>query len=109
MLTENIDISGAASVHPPLSNDEASQFGALRNALPEGWIVELRQEGGMAWTAFIYCADTPRSNPMFTVCHLGDGVSWLAEWMNGVASSAKTFRELGPILDLILSGIFAYM
>ena len=108
MLTENIGISGAAVVHPPLSSDEASQFGALRDALPEGWVVELQPEAGMAWAAFIYQVDAPRSRPMFTVCRWHDRAGLYARWMDGSASSAMAFTELWPILDLILSGIFAY-
>ncbi len=108
MLTENIDISGAAAVRPSLSNDEASQFGALRDALPEGWVVELQPEAGMAWAAFIYQADAPRSRPMFTVCRWHDRVGLYTQWLDGSASSAMAFTKLWPILDLILSGIFAY-
>ena len=108
MLTENIDTHGAALIASLLSSDEASRFAALRDALPEGWIVELRPEAGTAWTAFIYCNDDSRDNPIFTVCHLGDRVGWFAQWMNGAASSATTFTELWPILELILSRIFAF-
>ena len=61
----------------------------------------------MAWVAFIYDAEAPRSRPMFTVCRWDDRVGVLAQWMNGAACSATAFTELEPILELVLDGIFA--
>lgn len=108
MPAENTDVPGAAPLYPSLSSDEAFEFGALKDALPKGWVVELQPEAGMAWAAFIYQADAPRSRPMFTVCRWHDRAGMYARWMDGSASSAMAFIELWPILDLILSGIFAY-
>ena len=107
MLTGNADRLGAAAARPLLSSDEASEFEALRTALPEGWVVELQSDPGMAWVAFVHWADAPRGRPMFTVCRWDDRVGLFAQWMDGSASSAAAFTELWPILELILSGIFA--
>jgi len=107
MLTENTGITSAAAVHPLLSSDEVSQFGALRTTLPEDWVVELQAVAGMAWAAFVYQADAPRSRPMFTVCRWDDRLGMFVQWMDGSASSAFAFTELWPILDLIASDIFA--
>jgi len=107
MLTDNTSTSSAAVVHPSLSSDEVSQFGALRTTLPQGWIVELQTVAGMAWAAFVYQADAPRSRPMFTVCRWDDRLGMFVQWMDGSASSAFAFTELWPILDLIASDIFA--
>ncbi len=90
-----------------LSSDEAAQFAALRSILPEGWVAELRADAGMAWVAFVYDAEAPRSRPMFTVCRWEDRVGLLAQWMNGAACSATAFTELWPILELVLDGILA--
>lgn len=98
---------GKAAVPPLLSGGEASQLAALRSSLPEGWVVELKPEAGMAWVAFVFQADAPRSRPMFTVCRWDDRVGLFVQWMNGSASSAAAFTELWPILKLILSDIFA--
>ncbi len=92
-----------------LSRDEAAQFAALRTILPAGWVAELQAEVEMAWVAFIYDAEAPRSRPMFTVCRWDDRVGVLAQWMNGAACSATAFTELEPILELVLDGIFASM
>ena len=92
-----------------LSSDEAAQFAALRTILPEGWVAELQADAGMAWVAFIYDAEAPRSRPMFTVCRWDDRVGVFAQWMNGSACSATTFTELEPILELVLYGIFDSM
>lgn len=100
---------GAACADPLLSRDEASQFRALRNTLPDGWVAELQPEAGMAWAAFVYQAEAPRSSPMFTVCRWDDRAGVLVQWMDGSASSAMAFTELWPILELIQNGIFASM
>jgi len=81
----------------------------LQTLLPEGWVAELQAEAGMAWVAFIYDAEAPRSRPMFTVCHWDDRAGLLTQWMNGAACLATAFTELDPILDLVLDGIFASM
>jgi len=94
---------------PLLSIDETAQFAALRSTLPKGWVVELQAEAGMAWVAFIYDANAPRSRPMFTVCRWDDRVGLLAQWMNGAACSATAFTELWPIVELVLDGVFAAM
>jgi len=107
MPTENASMPGSAAVHPSLSSDEASQLGALKDALPGGWVVALQAEAGMAWLAFIYQADTPRGRPMFSVCRWDDGVGLFTQWMNGSACSAVAFTELWPILELILNDTFA--
>jgi len=97
------------SVSPLLSSDEAAQFAALRTILPEGWVAELRTEAGMTWVAFVYDADAPRSQPMFTICRWSDRVGLLAQWMNGSACSATAFTELWPVLELVLDGILISM
>ena len=91
-----------------LSQDEAARFGALKDTLPEGWVVELQAAGaGMAWVAFVHKAATPRSGPMFTVCRWSDRVGLLARWNEDRVCSAVAFSELWPVLELIVDGIFA--
>jgi len=107
MLAENTGLPGATSADPLLSSDEAARFGALRDTLPEGWTVELQACAGMAWAAFVYKADAPRSGPMFTVCRWNDRVGLFARWVDGRACSAMAFTELWPVLELVLDGIFA--
>lgn len=97
------------SASPLLSTDEAAQFAALRTILPEGWVAELQADAGMAWVAFVYDAEAPRSRPMFTICRWDDRVGLLAQWMNGAACSAMAFTELEPILELVLDGILTSM
>ena len=94
---------------PLLSKDEAAQFAALRTILPEGWVAELQADAGMAWVAFVYDAEAPRSRPMFTICRWDDRVGLLAQWVDGAACSAMAFTELEPILELVLDGILASM
>jgi len=107
MLAENTGLPGAASADPLLSSDEAARFGALRDTLPEGWTVELQAGAGMAWAAFVYKADAPRSRPMFTVCRWDDRVGLFARWVDGRTCSAMAFTELWPVLELVLDGVFA--
>jgi len=107
MLTGNIELSGMAAGHALLSSDEASQFGALRDALPKGWVVDVQADPAMAWAAFVYQADAPRSRPMFTVCRWDDRVGLFAQWVDGSACSAMAFTELWPILELIRGDVFA--
>ncbi len=104
MLTEK---AGMATMQPLLSSDEASEFEALGDALPAGWVLQLRPDPGMAWVAFVFQADAPRSRPMFTVCRWDNRVGLFVQWMDGSVASAMAFTELWPILDLILSSIFA--
>ncbi len=106
-LTGTTETSAAAPAGPLVSRDEPSQLGALRDTLPEGWIMELQPDAEMVWVAFVYQADAPRSRPMFTVCRWSDRVGLFAQWMDGSRSSATAFAELWPILELILDGIFA--
>ena len=108
MLTENTDVPGVASTDLLLSSDEASQFGALERILPNGWVIELQADPGMAWAAIVYQADAPRSRPMFTVCRWSDRVGLFVQWMNGSAASAVAFTELWPVLELIPNGIFKF-
>ena len=108
MLTENTDVPGVASTDLLLSNDEASQFGALERILPDGWVVELQADAWMAWAAFVYQADAPRSRPVFTICRWDDRVGLFTQWVNGSASSAMAFTELWPVLELVPDGIFAF-
>lgn len=63
----------------------------------------------MAWVAFVYDAEAPRSWPMFTICRWSDRVGLLAQWINGEACSAMAFTELEPILERVLDGILASM
>ena len=107
MLAATTDLPDAIVVHPSLSRNEASQLGTLRADLPEGWVVELQANPGMAWAAFVYQADAPRSRPMYTVCRWNDRVGLFTHWMDGSACSALAFTELWPILELILDGVFA--
>ena len=108
MLTEDADVRGVASTELLLSSDEVAQFGAFKRTLPDGWVVELQADPGMAWAAFVYQADAPRSRPMFTVCRWTDRVGLFVQWMDGSASSAVAFAELWPVLELIPNGIFAF-
>jgi len=105
MLGGNTGMPNVPAVYALLSSAEASEFGALSTTLPEGWVMELRPEAGMAWVVFVYEADAPRNSPMFTVCRWDDGVGMFAQWMDGSASSAMAFTELRPILELILNRI----
>jgi len=105
MLTGDADAFGALPIDLLLSEDEAGQFAALRNTLPEGWVMALQAGAGMAWAAFIYRADAPRGGPMFTVCRWSDRVGLFTRWVDGSACSAMAFTELWPILD----GVFAAM
>ncbi len=77
--------------------------------MPEGWVAELRAEIGMVWVAFIYDADAPRSQPMFTICRFSDHTGLFAQWMNGRVFQPIAFAELWPVLELVLDGIFAAM
>lgn len=104
--TGNADAPGASS-SDLLSRDEAARVGALRDTLPEGWVVELQAAAGMAWVAFVHKADAPRSGPMFTVCRWSDRVGLLVRWEEGRVCSAAAFTELWPVLELILEGIFS--
>lgn len=106
VLTGAIGLHSAIPADPLLSKDEAARFGALRDTLPEGWVVELQAGTGMAWAAFVHKADTPQSGPMFTVCRWSDRVGLFAHWPDGCACSAVAFTELWPVLELILDGIF---
>jgi hypothetical protein len=107
MLIENTGTPGAITRQPLLSEDEASQFRALRAALPTGWVAELQPEAGMAWLAFVYQADAPRSRPMFSVCRWDDGVGLFTQWMDGSACMAMAFTELWPVLEQILDDTLA--
>lgn len=107
-LGENTGMPNMPAVPSLLSSDEASEFGALSNTLPEGWVVELQPEAGMAWVAFVYEADAPRSSPMFTVCRWDDRVGMFVQWIDGSASSAMAFTELWAIFELIPNRIFTF-
>ncbi len=107
MLIERSSRSGIAQSSPLLLRGEAFHFETLRNNLPCGWVIELAADAGMAWIAFVYYADAPRSTPMFTVCRWTDRVGLFVQWMDGSASSAIAFTDLEPIMDLIPNGIFA--
>ena len=96
------------SLHSLLSGDEASEFEVLSNTLPEGWVMERQSQAGMAWVAFVYNADAPRSSPMFTICRWHDREGMFVQWLDGSASSATAFTELWPTLDPILNRIFAF-
>jgi len=81
---------------------------ALKRILPDSWVVELQADPGMAWAAIVCQAETPRSQPMFTVCRGSDRVALFVQWIGGSASSAVAFTELWPVLELIPSDIFAF-
>ena len=104
---EDAGMSSASSDGPLLSQDETDRFGALRDTLPEGWVVKLQACAGMAWVAFVHKADAPGSGPMFTVCRWSDRVGLFAQWEEGGVYSATAFSELWPVLELILDGVFA--
>ena len=70
-------------------------------------MLEVRAEADMAWVAFVFCAQCPRSRPMFTLCRWIDRVGLFVQWMDGTASSVAAFTNLEPILELIPSDIFA--
>ena len=99
--------SVAARANELLSSDEASEFGALKDTLPAGWVVELQPDPGLAWVAVVYQADAPRTRPMFTVCRWRDRAGLFMEWWDGHASSATAFTELWPTLEQIPGTIFA--
>ncbi len=107
MLIEGAGVPSASLAAPLLSKGEACQLEALQDSLPEGWILEVKAEAEMAWVAFVFCAQCPRSRPMFTLCRWVDRLGLFVQWMDGTASSAVAFTDLEPILDLIPSGIFA--
>ena len=98
---------GASCAVPLLSTGEACQLGALQDSLPEGWVLEVKAAADMAWVAFVFCAQCPRSRPMFTLCRWSDRVGLFVQWMDGTASSVAAFTDLEPILELIPSDIFA--
>ena len=106
LLAGTIGLPSAVSAGPLLSRDEAARFGALRDTLPEGWVVELQVDAGMAWVAFVHKAAAPRSGPMFTICRWHDRVGLFAQWPDGCSCSAVAFTELWPVLELVLDGIF---
>ena len=107
MLVEDACVPGASSAVQLLSPGEACQLGALQDSLPEGWVLEVKGEADMAWIAFVFYAQCPRSRPMFTLCRWSDRVGLFVQWMNGTASSVAAFTDLEPILKLIPSEIFA--
>lgn len=91
-----------------LLSEEAAQFRALRDALPEGWVVELHADDpSVAWVAFVYKAGAPKRGPIFTVCRWSDRVGLFTQWMDGYVSCPMAFTELGSTMELILDGIFA--
>ena len=107
MRIEDISLPSVSVAVPLLSTGEARQLGILRESLPEGWVLEVKAEADMAWVAFIFCAQCPRSRPMFTLCRWSDRVGLFVQWMDGTASSVAAFTDLEPILELIPSDIFA--
>lgn len=91
-----------------LSSKEAAQLGALRDALPNGWVVELHADDpSVAWVAFVYQAGAPKRGPIFTVCRWSDRMGLFAQWVDGYVSCPVAFTELRSVLELILDGIFA--
>jgi hypothetical protein len=91
-----------------LSSDEAALFQSMKDNLPEGWVVDFEADADMAWIAFVFCAEAPRSRPMFTVCRWSDRLGLLAQWMDGTACSAFAFHDLEPVTSFILDGISEY-
>lgn len=108
MLSANTAGSGVALGSLLLSTDEAALFQSMKDDMPEGWVVEFEADADMAWIAFVYCAEAPRSRPMFTVCRWTDRLGLLAQWMDGTACSAFAFDDLEPVTSFILSGIFEF-
>lgn len=106
-LTRDVGTFGAASADLLLSDDEAARFAVLRTTLPDGWVLDLQGNAGMAWVAFVHKAEAPGSRPMFTVCRWSDRVGLFAQWEERRLCSATAFSELWPVLELILDGIFA--
>jgi len=106
MLAENIGMLSVVSADRLLSRDEAARFEALRDTLPEDWVVDLQADAGMMWVAFVYKGSAPRSGPMFTVCRWDDRVGLFAQWPGDGICSVVAFTELWPILELVLDGIF---
>ncbi len=107
MLTENSTERTASSAALLLSQAEGTLFGELMDNLPEGWVVDIEADAGMAWVAYVHCAEAPRSRPLFTVCRWSDRVGLFVQWTEGSTSSTVDYTELWPILDLIRSSIFA--
>lgn len=107
MWIEDTSLPSITSETPLLSKAEASQLEALQDSLPEGWMLEVKANADMAWVAFVFCAQCPSRRPMFTLCRWSDRLGLFVQWMDGTASSAATFTDLEPILDLIPNGIFA--
>lgn len=108
MLSANTAGPGVALGSPLLSTDEAVLFQSVKDNLPEGWVVDFEADADMAWIAFVYCAEAPRSRPMFTVCRWSDRLGLLAQWMDGTACSAFAFDDLEPVTSFILSGILEF-
>lgn len=92
-----------------LSSDEASQFGALKRSLPEGWLVELRPDPDIVWVAFVYQADASRSSPLFIVCRRDNRVGLFMQWMGEAPPATMVFTNLWPTLELISRSVFAFM
>jgi hypothetical protein len=107
MLTGDPSVLSALFATSLLSWGEACQLRALQDNLPAGWMLEVKAEAGMAWAAFVFCMEHPRSQPVFTLCRWYDRMGLFVQWMDGTASSAAAFTDLEPILDLIPNGIFA--
>lgn len=100
---------GAAPTSLLLSESEATLFEGLKDNLPAGWVVEFQDDAEMAWVAFVYCAEIPRSKPMFKVCSWSDRLGLLAQWMDGTACSAFAFDDLIPVTSFILDGISEFV
>ncbi len=105
MRSENNVVPDAAPASLLISEGDATLFEGLKDNLPAGWVVDFEANAGMAWVAFVYCAEAPRSKPMFTVCRWIDRLGLLAQWMDGTAYSAFAFEELEPVTSFILAGI----
>jgi hypothetical protein len=108
MLSVNTAAPGAALAPQLLSAREATLFQGLKDRLPDGWMIAFEADAEMAWLALVYCAEAPRSEPLFTICRWTDRLGLLVQWMNGAACSASVFEELDPVMGSVLSTIFTF-
>lgn len=86
--------------------NETTLLDALRHNLPDGWVVDVQADAGMAWSAAVYRASTLGGGPQFTICGWSACIGLIVHWIDGSGFSAITFAELEPIVDLIPSAVF---
>jgi hypothetical protein len=89
-----------------LTTVEGMLFEALKDNLPDGWVVSLEAGAGTGWVVVVHRSDASKGAPRFTVCRWHNCVGLFVRWMDDSASSI-VFTELSPVIDLIPSSIFA--